>query len=60
MIRARKQEAGLPAITMQQVNGIPVLGLGTYPLRGSEALRAVTAAVEIGFRHIDTDRKSVV
>ena len=54
MIRARKQEAGLPAITMQQVNGIPVLGLGTYPLRGSEALRAVTAAVEIGFRHIDT------
>lgn len=36
------------------VKGIPVLGFGTYPLRGEEAIKAVSMAVEAGFRHIDT------
>ncbi len=33
---------------------IPLLGFGTYPLHGAEAERCVLAALEIGYRHIDT------
>ncbi len=33
---------------------IPALGLGTWNLRGEEAVRAVNAALEAGYRHIDT------
>lgn len=40
--------------TMPHSNGIPLLGLGTYPLQGDEAVRAITAALELGIRHIDT------
>lgn len=39
---------------MDRVNGIPVIGLGTYPLSGAEAERAVAAALEVGIRHLDT------
>jgi diketogulonate reductase-like aldo/keto reductase len=39
---------------MQRVNGIPLLGYGTYPLAGEECRRCVVAALEIGYRHIDT------
>ena len=35
-------------------NGIPLLGLGTYPLQGDEAYRAVRQAIDLGIRHIDT------
>lgn len=37
-----------------RVNGIPLLGLGTYPLAGAEAERCAAMALELGFRHIDT------
>jgi len=33
---------------------IPALGLGTWPLRGQECVRAVAEAIEVGYRHIDT------
>lgn len=33
---------------------IPALGLGTWDLRGSVCERQVAAALEIGYRHIDT------
>jgi 2,5-diketo-D-gluconate reductase B len=33
---------------------IPLLGLGTYPLRGEEAYQAVRMAIDAGIRHIDT------
>ncbi|PHP53442.1 aldo/keto reductase [Actinomyces ruminis] len=33
---------------------IPQLGFGTYKITASDAERAVTAALEIGYRHIDT------
>lgn len=33
---------------------IPVLGLGTWSLRGSQAQKMVRLALEIGYRHIDT------
>ena len=44
----------MPAIAMKSVNGIPVLGFGTYPLVGEEAIRAIAMALELGLRHIDT------
>ena len=33
---------------------IPKLGLGTWQLKGSQCVKAVTAALETGYRHIDT------
>jgi 2,5-diketo-D-gluconate reductase B len=33
---------------------IPAIGLGTWQLRGAEAIRAVHAALDAGYRHIDT------
>lgn len=39
---------------MKRINGIPLLGFGTFPLQGEEAYRAVRMAIEAGFRHIDT------
>ena len=33
---------------------MPAIGLGTWPLRGSEASDAVTSALSIGYRRIDT------
>jgi 2,5-diketo-D-gluconate reductase B len=33
---------------------IPNIGLGTYRLTGDEAVNAVTTALELGYRHIDT------
>ncbi len=44
----------MSAIAMPRVNGIPILGLGTYPLAGEGAERAVGMALELGLRHIDT------
>lgn len=41
-------------IAMDRVNGIPVLGVGTYPLRDEDAMRSVSTALELGLRHIDT------
>jgi 2,5-diketo-D-gluconate reductase B len=39
---------------MKRVNGIPILGFGTYPLASDEADRAISTALELGFRHVDT------
>lgn len=44
----------MPVLPMARRNGIPVLGLGTYPLRGYDAEAAVALALELGIRHIDT------
>jgi diketogulonate reductase-like aldo/keto reductase len=33
---------------------IPSLGFGTWPMKGDTALRAVAAALDSGYRHIDT------
>jgi 2,5-diketo-D-gluconate reductase A len=35
-------------------NDLPAVGFGTYPLLGGEAEKAVTSAIEVGYRHIDT------
>src|SRR6185503_19986268 len=33
---------------------IPIVGLGTWPLRGRDCARLAEQAVRIGYRHIDT------
>ena len=33
---------------------IPLVGLGTWQLQGEEGYRAVTHALEVGYRHVDT------
>jgi 2,5-diketo-D-gluconate reductase B len=33
---------------------IPVIGFGTYTLQGSEGIKAIETAIELGYRHIDT------
>jgi 2,5-diketo-D-gluconate reductase B len=44
----------IEAQAMNSINGIPLLGLGTYPLAGPEAEDAVRMALDLGIRHIDT------
>jgi 2,5-diketo-D-gluconate reductase B len=34
--------------------GMPLLGLGTYGRRGAQGIEAMLAALEIGYRHLDT------
>lgn len=34
--------------------GMPLMGLGTYGRRGSQGIDAMLAALEIGYRHLDT------
>lgn len=43
-----------PTRTLLHGASIPVLGLGTWPLRGAEAAATVRAAIEAGYRLIDT------
>lgn len=33
---------------------IPMIGFGTWPMKGEECQRAVSQALEVGYRHIDT------
>jgi 2,5-diketo-D-gluconate reductase A len=42
--------------TVKLINGaeMPVLGLGTWPLRGAECAAAVRTAIESGYRLVDT------
>ncbi len=37
-----------------QGESVPAIGLGTWALRGAEAVSAVLSALELGYRHIDT------
>jgi 2,5-diketo-D-gluconate reductase A len=40
--------------TLNDGNTLPVIGFGTYPLRGEEGMAAVTSALEVGYRLLDT------
>jgi 2,5-diketo-D-gluconate reductase A len=46
--------AAIPTVTLNDENTIPVIGLGVGELSDSEAERAVSAALEAGYRLIDT------
>ena len=39
---------------MSVARPIPLLGLGTWDLRGAECVRSVREALDIGYRHVDT------
>ena len=41
-------------VDIARANGIPVLGLGTFPLKGEDCQNAVRMALDLGYRHIDT------
>jgi diketogulonate reductase-like aldo/keto reductase len=48
-------EAGeMPAVTLADEISMPLVGFGTWQLQGDPAYRAVRAALEAGYRHIDT------
>lgn len=44
----------IPNLELKDGNEIPQLGLGTYTLKGDECRRAVGAALDLGYRHVDT------
>lgn len=44
----------VPEIGLRDGNSIPQLGLGTYRLKGDKCRKAVAAALEFGYNHIDT------
>jgi len=41
-------------IKLNDGNEIPLLGLGTYDIRGEDVIKAIGYAFEAGYRHIDT------
>ena len=54
--RVRDHDLQLPDQTLTLTNGtrIPLLGFGTWQITGDDAVRATTAALEAGYRHVDT------
>ena len=44
----------IPAIPLNTGASIPQVGVGTWPLDDAQAADAVAAALEIGYRHVDT------
>jgi 2,5-diketo-D-gluconate reductase A len=46
--------AKAPTTSLRNGANIPVLGIGTSPLRGEDSVRQVRAAIEAGYRLIDT------
>ncbi|KAF2897978.1 hypothetical protein ILUMI_08199 [Ignelater luminosus] len=43
----------IPKITLNNKLSIPVLGLGTWKAKSKEVIKAVTTAIDLGYRHID-------
>lgn len=46
--------ASAPTITLASGHSIPQIGLGTWPLDDAQAADTVLAALELGYRHVDT------
>ncbi|NYF98462.1 aldo/keto reductase [Janibacter cremeus] len=46
--------AELPTRTLGDGTSVPVLGFGTYSLRGDDGVRAMAGALEDGYRFLDT------
>jgi 2,5-diketo-D-gluconate reductase A len=44
----------IPRYQLNDGNSIPVVGFGTYPLRGPEGVAAIRAALDHGYRLLDT------
>jgi diketogulonate reductase-like aldo/keto reductase len=43
----------IPALPLAPQGSIPLLGFGTFPMKGDECRQAVRTALECGYRHID-------
>jgi 2,5-diketo-D-gluconate reductase A len=43
-----------PTVALGPTIGMPLLGLGTWQMRGPECRRAVRYAMDVGYRHLDT------
>ncbi|HEX5877593.1 MAG TPA: aldo/keto reductase [Actinomycetota bacterium] len=43
-----------PIISLDSAGAMPLVGLGTGALTGSQCHRAVRYALEVGYRHLDT------
>jgi len=46
--------AQIPTVTLNDGSPFPQLGLGTYNLRGDDGIAAIVAAIESGYRLLDT------
>jgi 2,5-diketo-D-gluconate reductase A len=46
--------ANVPSLTLNDGNEIPQLGFGVFQIDPSETAEAVSRALEVGYRHIDT------
>jgi 2,5-diketo-D-gluconate reductase A len=44
----------IPTVTLASGAQLPVLGFGTWQITGDQAYRAVSEALQIGYRHLDT------
>jgi 2,5-diketo-D-gluconate reductase A len=46
----------LPVDSVTLANGaqMPLIGFGTWQIKGQDAFRAVSVALEVGYRHVDT------
>ncbi|WP_374975531.1 aldo/keto reductase [Microbacterium trichothecenolyticum] len=44
----------IPSVTLNDGTWFPELGLGTYDLRGEEGIEAIVAAIDSGYRLLDT------
>ncbi|HEX2192678.1 MAG TPA: aldo/keto reductase [Acidimicrobiales bacterium] len=47
-------ENGQPTVPLDGGGALPLVGLGTWLMTGSECYRAVACALEVGYRHLDT------
>src|SRR6478752_6225861 len=43
-----------PTQTLNDGTTVPVVGFGTYPLRGEDGIAAIVSALESGYRYLDT------
>src|SRR5690349_17540561 len=41
-------------VTLTAGSKMPLLGFGTWQIKGDDAVRATSAALEAGYRHLDT------
>jgi 2,5-diketo-D-gluconate reductase A len=47
-------DSGQPTVTLQRGGSMPLLGFGTWQIRGRSCQAAVRTALEVGYRHLDT------
>ncbi len=47
-------DGGQPAVSLGGGRALPLVGLGTWAMRGSACYRAVRHALDVGYRHVDT------